>query len=82
MNSYDILLIIVSTAFAISLVVWIVVGVLIIQVVKKLKEATDVAQNAVENVEQFTTQLKNAGRATAVGSLIKQVTSIFKDSKK
>jgi hypothetical protein len=81
MTSYDILVIILSVALATSLIVWIVIGVLIMQIVKKVKAASDTAQSAVENVEAFTAQLKNVGRAKAVGSIIKQVTKAFKGKK-
>lgn len=78
MDSYDVLVIVLAIALAVSTIVWIVAGVLIMQVVKKIKTASSTAQHAVENVEAFTSQLKNAGRATAVGSIIKQVTNVFK----
>ncbi len=82
MDSYDTLVIILSVAFGISLIVWIYVGVLIAQLIKRIKTATDSAQHAVENVEAFTEQMKKAGRATAVGSIISQVTNAFKGKKK
>ncbi len=78
MNSYDILVIILSVTLIIFLTVSIFVGVYLAKFLKSLKAATDTAQHAVENVEAFTTQLKNAGRATAVGSIISQVTKVFK----
>jgi len=78
MESYDVLVIILSVALAFSLIIWITVGVLLAQLVKRLKTATDSAQHAVENVEQFTSQLKNAGRATAIGSIIAQVKKALK----
>jgi len=81
MDSYNTLVVILSVAFGISLVVWIYVGVLLVQLFKRLKEATNSAQHAVENVEMFTEQMKKAGRATAVGSMINQVTKAFKNRK-
>ncbi len=81
MESYDILVIILSIALSISLLVWIFVGVLLIQVMKKVKVASDSAKAAAENVEEFTSQLRNAGKATAVGSVIAQVAKAFKSRK-
>lgn len=81
MDSYDVLVILLSVALGISLIVWITIGVLVIQVLKKVKLASDTARSAVENVEAFTSQLKNAGRATAVGSIITQITKAFKGRK-
>jgi len=82
MDSYDVLVIILSVALGISLFVWIFVGVLVAQFIKRIKSATDSAQHAVENVESFTEQMKHAGRATAIGSIISQVTKAFKGNKK
>lgn len=81
MESYDILVIILSVALGFSLLVWIVIGVLVIQVLKKIKIASYTAQQAVENVEAFTEQLKHAGRATAFGSAAQQIMKIFKGRK-
>lgn len=81
MDSYDILVIMLSIALGISLIIWIMVGVLFVQVLKKVRTAADTAQSAAENIESFTEGLKNAGRATAVGSVIKQVTNAFKGKK-
>ena len=81
MESYDILLIIVTVAFVFSMIVWITVGVLVIQVLKKVKVAAEKAEHVAENVEAFTSHLKNAGKASAVGSIIKQVSKAFKGGK-
>lgn len=78
MDSYDVLVIILSIAFAISLIVWIVVGVLIVQVLKRVKAASETAQQAVENIEGFTEQLKNVGRMSTLGNLASQIVKIFK----
>jgi ribosomal protein L18 len=81
MDSYDILVILLSVALGISLIVWITVGVLTIQVLKKIKNASDTARTAVEHVEEFTSHLKNAGKATAVGSIVAQIAKAFKGRK-
>lgn len=81
MESYDILVILLSVALGMSLIVWICVGVLVMQVLKKIKIASDTAQAAVENVEALTSQLKNAGKATMVGSVMNQITKAFKGRK-
>lgn len=81
MDSYDILLILVSIAFIVSLVVWIIVGVLVIQVLRKLKNATEKAQAVADNFEAFTSNLKSASKATMVGAFAKQVSKIFRGGK-
>ena len=82
MESYDILVIILSIALGISLIVWIVVGTLIIQVLRKLKAISETAQHTVDNVEQFTEHLKSAGKASAVGSTLSQISKLFKTKDK
>lgn len=81
MESYDILVIILSVALLFSLIVWISVGILFVQIMRKFKTASQTAQQAVENVEAFTSQLKNVGKATAFGSVVAQVTRAFKGRK-
>lgn len=81
MDSYDILVIILSIALGFSILIWIIVGVLVISVLKRVRQASDTAKAAVENVEAFTSQLRSAGRATAVGSVISQITKVWKGRK-
>ena len=78
MESYDVLVIILSIALAISLIVWITVGVLVVQVLKRLRAVTDSAQHAADNVQEFTEQLKNAGKMSMAGSAFSQITKLFK----
>ncbi len=81
MDSYDLLVIILSVAFIVSLIVWVFVGILVIQVLKKLKSATEKAQVVADNVEAFTANLKSASKATMVGAIIKQVSKAFRGGK-
>lgn len=78
MDSYDILVIILSIALAVSILVWIIVGVLVVQIMKRLRALTDSAQHAADNVQAFTEQLKTAGKMSTAGSAIAQLTKIFK----
>lgn len=82
MDSYDILVIILSVALFVSLLVWIMVGILFVQILKKVRSASDTAQQAVENLQEFIAQMKNVGKVSAVGSVVKQVISAFKGGKK
>jgi len=81
MDSYDVLVIILSIALSLSLIVWIFVGVIAVQVLKKVKSASDTAKLAVENVEELTSQLKNVGKATAYSSVVGQIFKAFKRRK-
>jgi uncharacterized protein YoxC len=82
MDSYDILVIVLSVALAISIFIWIWIGVLVVQILKKVREASDTAKHAVENVEEFTAGLKNVGKASAVGSVLAQIKKAFKNKDK
>lgn len=82
MSSYDILVIFLSVSLLVSLVIWVCIGVIVLQIMKQVKKASETAQQAVENVEAFTEQLKNAGKTTAAGSVIAQVANMFKGGKK
>ena len=78
MDSYDILLVIMTIAFLLSMLVWIMVGVLVVQILRKVRSAADKAEHVAENVEAFTSHLKNAGKASAAGTVFKQVMKAFK----
>jgi len=82
MDSYDILVIILSIALATFLIVAIIAISLIIQILKKIRSISDTAQQTVENVEEFSAKLKSAGKVTAVGSAVAQVLDIFKKGRK
>ena len=82
MDSYDILVISLSVILFFSLIVWLSVGILFIQVLKRLKSASDTAKTAAENVEEFTSQLKNFGKLSTVGNVITQITKAFKGKKR
>ena len=82
MDSYDILVVVLSVTLFVSLIVWISVGVLMVKILRKVKAASDTAHQAVENLEHFTSQLKNAGKVSAVGAAIRQVKQAFKGGKK
>lgn len=77
MESYDILVIMLSVALFmfIALGVWALV--LLVQVLKKVKTTTETARHAAEKVEEFTANLKSAGKLTALGTTITQIVKIF-----
>lgn len=82
MESYDVLVVVMSVAFIISVVVWIVVGIFLIQVLRKLRAASITAQQAVENVQAMTAQFKNASKITTVAAIVRQAAKVFKGGKK
>ena len=78
MESYDVLVIILSVALAISLIVWITVGVLVVRVLKRLQAVTDSAQHAADNVQEFTEQLKSAGKMSMATNTFSQIAKLFR----
>lgn len=82
MDSYDILVIILSIALTIFLIVAIIATSLFIQILKRIRSISDTAQQTADNVEEFSAQLKSAGKVTAVGSVIAQVFDVFKKGRK
>ncbi len=82
MDSYDILVIILSVALGFSIIVWLAVGVLVLQLVKKARETAETAQKTAENVAALTSSFQNAGKAAAFSSAAKQIYKAFNGSKK
>jgi len=78
MDSYDVIVIFLSVTLFIFLILSIVALVFTIQILKKVKMATETAQHAVENVEEITSHLKQASKATAVGTALSQLVGMFK----
>jgi hypothetical protein len=82
MDSYDILVIILSITLAVFLILGIIAITIIIKILKKADIMADTAQQTINNVEEFTEQLRSAGKVTAVGSVIGQLVEIFKKGRK
>lgn len=78
MDSYDILVIMLSVMLAVFLTISIIVGVLVIKLVKHAKKTSEILQESAEDMHQFTQRLKTIGDMSAIGSAIKQFGNIFK----
>lgn len=78
MDSYDILVIILSVMLAIFLTVGIALGLLIIRLVKQAKKTSEILHESAEDIHQFTARLKTIGDMSAIGSAISQFGKIFK----
>lgn len=70
MDTYDILVIILSITLIVFLLLAIIATVLCIKLLKKLDIARASAQQALQNVESMTSTLKNAAKGTAITSLL------------
>ncbi|MFT4532459.1 MAG: biopolymer transport protein ExbB/TolQ [Candidatus Saccharimonadales bacterium] len=81
MESYDILVILLSVALGTFLILGIWSLALFIQVMKKVKETTESARHTAEHVEEIVNNMKGASKATAVGSTIAQFAKFFNKQK-
>lgn len=75
MNSFDVLVIILSIAFFIFLVVSIVLVVSVIRLVKKVREITDTATEIVHDVEAVSGIFKKTAGPVALTGLISNIVS-------
>ena len=82
MDSYDILIIILSITLAIFLFLAIIAASLFIKLLKQAQVISKTAQQTLENVEEFTNQLKNAGKISTIGTAFSQVVDLFKKGRK
>lgn len=77
MDSYDILVIILSSVLAIFLVLSCVTLVLTIKLIKSVREAMDSARQAVENVEAITDTIKNVTNGSVIAGAFSRVFEKF-----
>lgn len=79
MDSYDILVIILSIMLALFLVLACAATILFIQLLKKLHKASDSAKVALNNVESITGSMKSAAKSSLLAgiaaSFLKKYTS-------
>lgn len=78
MDSFDILVIVLSIMLAIFLITGIIATVAMIKLIKKVSAATDSAKHAVENVEAMTGTLKNVANGSILAGI---VSSLFEKVK-
>lgn len=77
MESYDILVIILSTFLAIFLLLGIVIMIKVLQIMKQAKAIADDAEEAVANVKSATTRVASAASAVSVSKAISKLVTIF-----
>lgn len=82
MDSYDVLVIILSITLAIFLIVAIIATILFIKLLKKINAATETAKQAVENVEAITGSMKNVANGSAFVSVASALFEKMKRNKK
>ena len=81
MESYDVLVVLLSITLLVSLLAWIVAAVLVIKLVKKIKSTSDSADEAVENIRAFTEKMRTVGDMSAFGSAITQIGKFIKEKR-
>lgn len=80
MDSYDILVIILSVTLAVFLILAIIATSIAIKVLKKIHIAADSAKAVADNVEAITGSVKHVANGTAVISAITMLFEKFKKS--
>lgn len=78
MDSYDILVILLSIALLVFLTVNIILGVILIKVLRRVQTAAEALQSTAEDVRNFTSRLRTIGDMSFVGSAIANVAKAFK----
>lgn len=77
MESYDILVIILSVFLAIFLLLGIVIMVKVLQIMKQAKAIATDAEEAVANVRSATNKMASAASAVSVSKAISKVVNVF-----
>lgn len=78
MDSYDILVIILSVTLAVFLFSGIAVLLKVRELVVKIEQVVDTAQHAAENVEEITSKISTAASVSAFGTVAGKIVNAFK----
>ena len=79
MDSFDILVIILSVTLSVFLVISIVAAVMFIKLIKKIGSATDSAKHTIENVEALTGTFKNVANGSIIAGVVGSIFEKFKN---
>lgn len=83
MDSYDILVIILSTMLALFLLLSIIALVYIVKITKNIKEISDKAKSLVDNAESFAETMKKSAAPAVVAKFVaEQVSNAVKKHNK
>jgi hypothetical protein len=80
-TSFQILVIILSTALAVLLVLAIVIAVMTIKLMQQIRRISDKAEHVIQNAEQAAQAFKSATGSMAIFKLVKNITSMVSKSK-
>jgi heme/copper-type cytochrome/quinol oxidase subunit 2 len=81
MDSFDILVIILSIMLALLLILAIMFTIFLIKVIRKINSLTDQAQNVMHNVESASRVFEKSARPVAISRIIANVVDMFRDDK-
>jgi hypothetical protein len=82
MDTFDVLVLILSVTLFIFLTTAIVALVFFIRLIKKVGEATESAKHAVENVEAMTDTIKNVANGSVVAGVVGSLFDKFRTKSK
>ncbi len=82
MESFDVLVIILSIFLAVFLLLGILVLIKVLQIMKQAKAIADSAEEAVENVKMATGRVVSAASAVSITKAIGNVVQLFNKGKK
>ncbi len=81
MDSYDILVIILSVALAVLITLAIVFMVFMIKIVRGVNHLTERAQNIIENVETASKVFEKSAGPVAVSRIVANIIDMFREDK-
>lgn len=82
MDSYDILVIMLSVALLVFLIINIILGIVFIKVLKRIQATAESLQQTAEEIQNFISRLKTLGNLSAIGSAVAGVAKAFKKGEK
>ena len=80
MDSFDILVIILSSTLAVFLILAIIATIFLIKLMRKFSDAADSAKLAVENIQEVTNTVKKVANGTVVANTLNTIFDKFKRS--
>ena len=82
MDSYDILVIILSSALAVLLIVSIIFMVVLVKVIRRVNEIVEKAGSVIDNVQSATQVLKNSAAPVAISKIVSNIIDLMKERNK
>jgi len=81
MDAFEILVIVLSVLLGILLIVGIVVGILFVKIIKDIRNITEKASLAADNIEHVAELFKNTSSVAAITKVVANAVHMFKKNK-